>query len=122
MTLNGHAVEVRINAQDPDRGFTPTAGTLIDYRPPGGPGVRLDSHCVPGAAISPHYDSMIAKVIAWAPDRPRALDRMRRALCELRVDGPGLKTTIPFHQRVLGHSAFHAGDVWTDFLSRHFGM
>ncbi|CDR06340.1 acetyl-CoA carboxylase biotin carboxylase subunit [Streptomyces iranensis] len=120
--LRGHAVEVRINAEDPDRGFAPTPGTLTEFRTPGGPGVRVDSHCVPGADVSPHYDSMIAKLIVWASDRRAALDRARRALGETTVVGPGIRTTIPFHQRVLDHPAFRSGEVRTDFLPRHLGM
>jgi acetyl-CoA carboxylase, biotin carboxylase subunit len=119
VVLRGHAVECRINAEDPERDFAPAPGRLTEFRVPGGHGIRVDSHCVPGAVIPPHYDSLIAKLVAWAPDRGSALDRMRSALDELRVEGPGVRTTIPFHQRVLGHSAFRAGDVRTDFLAAH---
>jgi acetyl-CoA carboxylase biotin carboxylase subunit len=117
--LNGHAIECRINAEDPDRDFAPTAGKLDVYVPPGGPGTRVDSHCYPGWAIAPFYDSLIAKLIVWAPDRPSAIERMLRALDEFQVEGRGVKTTIPFHKRVLSNEQFRAGDVSTDFLE-HF--
>lgn len=117
--LTGHAIEVRVNAEDPDRGFAPTPGTLTEFRAPGGPGVRIDSHCVPGATIPPYYDSMIAKLVVWDADRPACLRRMRTALDELRVEGPGVRTTVPFHRRVLQHPVFRAGETHTDFVARH---
>src|SRR5207247_8433387 len=85
--LRGHAIECRINAEDPDRDFAPTAGRLDTYVPPGGPWTRVDSHCYPGWMISPFYDSLIAKLIVWAPDRDRAIDRMQRALSEFEISG-----------------------------------
>ncbi|HSV68060.1 MAG TPA: acetyl-CoA carboxylase biotin carboxylase subunit [Mycobacteriales bacterium] len=117
--VRGHAIECRINAEDPARGFIPTPGRLDRYRIPGGPWVRVDTHCVPGAMVSPYYDSMIGKLIVWGPDRASCIDRMLRALAEFEVSGPGMKTTIPFHQKVLAHPAFRGGDVATDFLERH---
>ena len=117
--LRGHAIECRINAEDPDRDFAPTAGRLDVYVPPGGPGTRVDSHCYPGWAIAPFYDSLIAKLIVWAPDRPSAIERMLRALDEFQIEGRGVKTTIPFHKRVLANEQFRSGDVSTDFLE-HF--
>jgi len=117
--LNGHSIECRINAEDPDKDFAPAAGRLDVYDPPGGPGTRVDSHCYPGWTIAPYYDSLIAKLIVWAPDRAAAIDRMDRALSEFRVEGRGVKTTIPFHRRVLANDRFRAGDVSTDFLE-HF--
>jgi acetyl-CoA carboxylase biotin carboxylase subunit len=120
--ITGHAVECRINAEDVRRGFAPTPGLLDDFRPPGGVGVRVDTHCVPGTTVSPQYDSMIAKVITWAPDRDGALDRMRRALAELTVTGRGVSTTVPFHEAVLDHPAFRAGQMRTDFVTRHMRM
>jgi acetyl-CoA carboxylase biotin carboxylase subunit len=119
VALNGHSIECRINAEDPDRDFTPAAGRLDVYEPPGGPWTRVDSHCYPGWTIAPYYDSLIAKLIVWAPDRGRAIDRMDRALAEFRIDGRGIKTTIPFHRRVLADERFRSGDVSTDFLE-HF--
>jgi acetyl-CoA carboxylase biotin carboxylase subunit len=117
--LRGHAIECRVNAEDPDRDFLPAPGRLDVFVPPGGPGTRVDTHCRPGTTIPPSYDSLIAKVIVWGPDRESALDRMDRALGEFRVEGPGVHTTIPFHRRVLGHPLFRKGDIATDFLEKH---
>jgi acetyl-CoA carboxylase biotin carboxylase subunit len=117
--LRGHAMECRINAEDPDKDFAPAAGRLDTYVPPGGPGTRVDSHCYPGWQIAPYYDSLIAKLLVWAPDRDGAIDRMDRALSEFQIAGRGVKTTIPFHRRVLASDQFRSGDVTTDFLE-HF--
>jgi acetyl-CoA carboxylase biotin carboxylase subunit len=119
VVLRGHALECRINAEDPDRDFAPAAGRLDVYVPPGGPGTRVDSHCYPGWVIAPFYDSLIAKLIVWAPDRLGAISRMERALSEFQVGGRGVKTTIPFHRRVLANEQFRSGDVTTDFVE-HF--
>jgi acetyl-CoA carboxylase biotin carboxylase subunit len=119
VTLRGHAMECRINAEDPDRDFAPAAGRLDTYVPPGGPWTRVDSHCYPGWMISPFYDSLIAKLIVWAPDREAAIERMTRALEEFEISGRGVKTTIPFHLRILAHPQFRSGDVTTDFVE-HF--
>jgi acetyl-CoA carboxylase, biotin carboxylase subunit len=116
--LRGHAIECRVNAEDPDKDFAPAAGRLETYVPPGGPWTRVDSHCYPGWTVSPFYDSLIAKLIVWAPDRERAIDRMQRALGEFQIAGPGVKTTIPFHQRILANPQFRSGDVSTDFVER----
>jgi acetyl-CoA carboxylase, biotin carboxylase subunit len=116
--LVGHAIECRINAEDPDNNFAPAAGKLDTYVPPGGPWTRVDSHCYPGWTITPFYDSLIAKLIVWAPDRDRAIDRMQRALSEFEISGRGVKTTIPFHRRVLDHPQFRSGDVTTDFVEQ----
>jgi acetyl-CoA carboxylase biotin carboxylase subunit len=89
------------------------------YSPPGGPGTRVDSHCYPGWTIAPFYDSLIAKLIVWAPDRESAIERMQRALSEFYIEGRGVKTTIPFHQSVLADEQFRSGEVSTDFLE-HF--
>jgi acetyl-CoA carboxylase, biotin carboxylase subunit len=117
--FRGHAIECRINAEDPSRNFAPAPGRLDAYVPPGGPWTRVDSHCYPGWMVSPHYDSLIAKLIVWAPDRPQAIERMLRALGEFVISGPGVKTTIEFHQRVLSNPVFREGDFATDFLERH---
>jgi acetyl-CoA carboxylase, biotin carboxylase subunit len=114
--LRGHSIECRINAEDPDKDFAPTAGRLDVYEPPGGPGTRVDSHCYPGWTITPFYDSLIAKLIVWAPDRAMAIERMDRALSEFRIEGRGVKTTIPFHRRVFENEQFRSGDVTTDFI------
>jgi acetyl-CoA carboxylase biotin carboxylase subunit len=118
LPLMGHAIECRINAEDPDNNFAPAAGKLDTYVPPGGPWTRVDSHCYPGWTIAPFYDSLIAKLIVWAPDRDKAIDRMQRALSEFEISGRGVKTTIPFHQRVLDHPQFRSGDVTTDFVEQ----
>jgi len=91
--LRGHAIEVRINAEDPAHGFAPAPGTIVRYREPGGPGIRVDSAAFDGMTITPDYDSLIAKLIVWAPDRDAALARLRRALDEFRIEG--VATTIP---------------------------
>ncbi|MFF4801837.1 acetyl-CoA carboxylase biotin carboxylase subunit [Streptomyces sp. NPDC001351] len=120
--VRGHAIECRINAEDPDRGFAPTPGLLENYRTPGGPWVRVDTDYVPGSRVSPYYDSMIGKLIVWGPDRATCLDRALRALSEFEVSGPGVHTTIPMHQEILGHPEFRRGGVATDFLERHFAL
>ncbi len=91
--LRGHAIEVRINAEDPARGFAPSPGTIVRYREPGGPGVRVDSAAFEGMTITPDYDSLIAKLIVWAPTRRRACERLQRALSEFDIEG--VATTIP---------------------------
>ena len=118
VVFKGHAIECRINAEDPDKDFAPTAGRLETYVPPGGPWTRVDSHCYPGWMISPFYDSLIAKLIVWAPDRERAINRMARALGEFEISGRGVKTTIPFHQKILQNEQFRSGDVTTDFVEQ----
>jgi acetyl-CoA carboxylase biotin carboxylase subunit len=118
VVLRGHSIECRINAEDPDNDFSPAAGRLDTYVAPGGPWTRVDSHCYPGWMVSPFYDSLIAKLIVWAPDRERAIARMQRALGEFQIDGKGVKTTIPFHQRVMANPVFRRGDISTDFVER----
>jgi acetyl-CoA carboxylase, biotin carboxylase subunit len=120
VVLRGHAMECRVNAEDPDKDFAPAAGRLDVYVPPGGPGTRVDSHCYPGWMIAPYYDSLIAKLIVWAPDREAAINRMDRALSEFRIEGRGVKTTIPFHRRILADEQFRTGDVSTDYLEHFF--
>jgi acetyl-CoA carboxylase biotin carboxylase subunit len=114
--LRGHAIECRVNAEDPDRDFAPAAGKLDVYVPPGGPWTRVDSHCYAGWSIAPFYDSLIAKLIVWAPTRGEAIERMDRALSEFQIEGRGVKTTIPFHRRVLADERFRSGDVSTDYV------
>ena len=89
-----------------------------EYLAPGGPWTRVDSHCYPGWMVSPFYDSLIAKLIVWAPDRDRAIDRMERALSEFQISGRGVKTTIPFHREILADPRFRSGDVSTDFIEQ----
>jgi acetyl-CoA carboxylase biotin carboxylase subunit len=112
----GHAIECRINAEDPARGFAPMPGVITAYRVPGGPGVRVDSHCFTGYRMPPDYDSLLAKVIVHAPDRDQARRRMRRALDEMVIEG--ISTTIPFHKKVMEDPEFASGDVTTDYLDR----
>jgi acetyl-CoA carboxylase biotin carboxylase subunit len=112
--LTGHAIECRINAEDPARGFMPSPGRVGDLRLPGGPGVRVDSHVFAGYVIPPDYDSLIAKLICWGRDRDEALARMRRALLELRVEG--VHTTAPFLLRLIDSAAFRDGAVHTRFV------
>jgi acetyl-CoA carboxylase biotin carboxylase subunit len=112
--LTGHAIECRINAEDPARDFAPSPGQVCGLRLPGGPGVRIDSHLFEGYRIPPYYDSLIAKIIAWGRDREEAIVRMRRALSEMRVEG--VHTTLPFHIRLLDDARFRAGDVHTRFV------
>jgi acetyl-CoA carboxylase, biotin carboxylase subunit len=112
----GHAIEVRVTAEDPDHDFRPSAGMITDVHWPGGPGIRVDSHIYAGYKIPTFYDSLIAKVIAWAPTRDEAIVRMKRALEETVIEG--VKTTIPFHLKVLDNAFFKRGVVYTDFIAR----
>jgi len=116
LQVDGHAIEVRINAEDPDHDFRPMAGTITDVHWPGGPGVRVDSHVYSGYRIPPNYDSLLAKIIAWAPTRDEAISRMDRSLRETVIEG--VKTTIPFHLRVLDNAFFRRGQVYTNFVPR----
>ncbi len=118
--FRGHALECRINAEDPTRDFRPSPGTLAQFIPPGGPGVRVDTHAYSGYIIPPHYDSLIAKVIAWAPTRAEAIARMRRALMEFVVSG--VPTTIPFHLHVLDNAFFRRGEIYTNFVQRRIDL
>ncbi|MGH2404997.1 MAG: acetyl-CoA carboxylase biotin carboxylase subunit [bacterium] len=114
--LRGHALECRINAEDPRHDFRPSPGVITAFHAPGGPGVRVDTHCYPGYAIPPHYDSLIAKLITWGRDRGEAIGRMRRALNEFEIGG--IRTTIPFHLRVVDNAFFRRGEVYTNFVQR----
>jgi acetyl-CoA carboxylase, biotin carboxylase subunit len=110
----GHAIEVRITAEDADHDFRPQTGVVERYLPPSGPGVRVDSHLYAGYEVPPHYDSLLAKLIVWAETRDAATARMQRALDEYVIEG--LTTTIPFHKRLLRHEGFIRGDTYTRFL------
>jgi acetyl-CoA carboxylase biotin carboxylase subunit len=110
----GHAIECRINAEDPARGFAPSPGRITRFVAPGGPGVRVDTHVEAGYLVPPWYDSMVAKLICWGRDRDEALRRSLRALGEMKVEG--VTTTIPFHQQLLQHEDFRAGRVNTRFV------
>jgi acetyl-CoA carboxylase biotin carboxylase subunit len=111
---HGHAIECRITAEDADKDFRPQTGVVEKYLPPGGPGVRVDSHLYTGYEIPPHYDSLLAKLIVWAETRDEAIARMQRALEEYVIEG--VTTTIPFHQRLLKHEGFISGDTYTRFI------
>jgi acetyl-CoA carboxylase biotin carboxylase subunit len=113
--IRGHAVECRINAEDPERDFLPVAGEIEFFLPPGGPGVRVDSHLYAGYVLPTSYDSLLAKIITWAATRKEALNRMHRALNECIITG--IKTTIPFHLALLEDPAFRAGTVSTGYVN-----
>ena len=117
IVTRGHAIECRINAEDPTRGFEPNAGVIEEYVAPGGPGIRLDSHLFPGYVAPPYYDSLLAKLIVWGQDRTEAIARAGRALEEFVIGG--IKTTIPFHQEILRDEAFRRGELSTDFIPQH---
>ena len=114
--INGHAIECRINAEDPDRGFAPSPGKLVQFIPAGGPQVRMDTHVYAGYMVPPYYDSLLGKLIAWGRDRTEALAVCRRALDEMVVEG--VKTTIPFQKRIIAHKNFSGGKYDTGFVER----
>jgi acetyl-CoA carboxylase biotin carboxylase subunit len=114
--LRGHAIECRINAEDPEREFAPSPGTVTEFYVPGGPGIRVDTHVYSGYVIPPHYDSMIAKLLAYGNTREEAIARMRRALEEFVI--VGVATTIPFHQAMMNDPDFVSGTFDTGSLER----
>ncbi|KWW11471.1 MULTISPECIES: acetyl-CoA carboxylase biotin carboxylase subunit [Peribacillus] len=114
VTFNGWSIECRINAENPEKNFMPSAGKIHMYLPPGGYGVRVDSAAYPGYSIPPYYDSMIAKLIVHAPTREEAIEKMKRALGEFVIEG--ISTTIPFHIKLLQHEQFVSGEFNTKFL------
>ena len=114
----GAAIEVRVNAENPDADFRPSPGTITTWQPPGGPGVRLDTHVVSGYRVPPNYDSMVAKLLVHQPTRAEAFAVMRRALREFVVEG--IHTTIPIHKRIFDDPAFVAGKVDTTYIEREF--
>jgi acetyl-CoA carboxylase biotin carboxylase subunit len=114
--LRGHVIEVRVNAEDPARNFQPSPGKIIAFHPPGGPGVRLDTHVYDGYTVPPFYDSLLAKLICQGSDREEAIARMQVALDGFIIEG--VTTTIPFLSRVMDNPRFRAGDVDTKFLER----
>jgi acetyl-CoA carboxylase biotin carboxylase subunit len=113
----GHAIECRINAEDPASNWAPASGKLTRFVPPGGPDVRVDTHGYTGYTVPPFYDSLLAKVIVYGRDREDAMNIMLRALREFACEG--IKTTIPFHQRLLAHPVFRSGDYYLDFLEKY---
>jgi len=113
----GHAIECRINAEDPLNNFMPAPSKIVRYAEPSGPGIRVDSGVYPGFTIPPFYDSMIAKLIVWAEDRPRAIERMKRALWEFQIGG--VRNNIPFHQVVMNNPQWIKGEYNTSFIPRY---
>lgn len=115
--IKGHAIECRINAEDSENNFMPSAGKVEQYIVSGGPGVRVDSHVYAGYEIPPYYDSMIGKLIVHGKNRDEAIERMKRALKDYVIEG--VKTTIPFHLRVLDNEVYRSGAVYTSFIEKH---
>jgi len=119
ITITGHAIECRINAEDPEN-FMPSPGTIKQFHVPGGPGIRIDSHLYSGYVVPPYYDSMVGKLIAHGEDRQSALARMRNALNEIVIEG--IKTNIPLHRRLIDDSNFAAGGTSIHYLERKLGL
>jgi acetyl-CoA carboxylase biotin carboxylase subunit len=119
VSLRGHAIECRINAEDP-KTFMPSPGLVTLWHPPGGPGIRIESHLYSGYKVPPYYDSMIGKVIAHGEDRSIAIARMRNALAEVVVEG--IKTNVPLHQEIFQHAAFQAGGTDIHYLEKRLGL
>ena len=120
LPVNGHAIELRINAEDPGNEFRPSPGTVTEYREPAGPWVRVDSWIASGTTVSQYYDNLIAKLVVWGRTRPEAIARARRALDEYRI--AGVATTIPAHRAVLSHPAFAAGEAHTRFVEDELNL
>jgi acetyl/propionyl-CoA carboxylase alpha subunit len=120
LKISGHAIECRINAEDPYNNFMPSVGKISTYIAPSGPGVRLDSGIYEGYEVTPFYDPMLAKLICWGDTRAEAIIRMRRALDEYKI--MGLKTNIPFHQHLMNMQRFLAGRYDTEFIEKEFEM
>jgi acetyl-CoA carboxylase biotin carboxylase subunit len=115
----GHAIECRINAEDP-KTFMPSPGLIHLWHAPGGPGIRVETHVYSGYKVPPYYDSMIGKIVAHGNDRPTAIARMRNALTEIVIDG--IKTNVPLHQEIFQHSAFQAGGTDIHYLEKRLGL
>jgi acetyl-CoA carboxylase biotin carboxylase subunit len=115
-TVGGAAIECRVNAEDPVRGFLPTPGLVEVYSPPGGPFTRVDGFAYPGLRVPRFYDPLLAKITMWAPDRDQAIARMERALGECRLSGPGLRTTIDFARDVLARPLFRTAKHTTGLV------
>lgn len=115
--LTGHAIECRLNAEDYDKDFRPSIGKIETLHFPGGPGTRVDSHLYAGYTIPPNYDSLVAKLICHGHDRAEAIERTRRALSETVIEGPGVKTTVPFHLKVMDNAFYRRGAIFTNFVS-----
>ena len=115
--IRGHALECRVTSEDPRRDFAPESGVLSRFLPPGGPGVRIDTHCYAGYFTPPYYDSLLAKVMTWGQDRDEAFDRMARALREMQIDG--IHTSIPYHLSLLADPDVRTNAVTIDFVAQH---
>ncbi|HEU4716691.1 MAG TPA: biotin carboxylase, partial [Bacteroidia bacterium] len=118
LKINGHAIEVRVYAEDPANNFLPDIGKLVTYRRPQGTGIRVDDGFEEGMDIPIYYDPMIAKLIAWGKDRNEAIERMLRAIAEYRITG--VETTLSFCRFVLEHEAFRSGNFDTHFIGKYF--
>ena len=114
--IQGHAIECRINAEDPANNFMPSPGLVTAYHPPGGIGIRVDGYIYAGYTVPPHYDSLVAKLIASGRDREEAIARLQRALSEFEIEG--IKTTIPLYQDILNDERFRSGTIFTNFLEK----
>jgi acetyl-CoA carboxylase biotin carboxylase subunit len=119
INFSGHAIECRINAEDSENGFAPSPGMINLYHPPGGPGIRVDSHAYNKYIVPPYYDSLIAKLIVHSGNRNASIARMRRALDEFVIEG--IKTTIPFHRKIMEDKRFLNRQVYTNFLDSFEG-
>ena len=115
--IKNHAIECRINAEDPDKDFIPSPGKIGKLYLPGGPGIRVDTHVYSGYTIPPFYDSLIAKIIAYAPTREETISKMSRALKEVTIEG--IKNTAPLHAKIMANEYFHEGNICTDFLPKY---
>jgi acetyl-CoA carboxylase biotin carboxylase subunit len=120
VTWTGHAIECRVTAEDPARGFAPNAGHISNVHFPGGPWVRIDTHLFSGYTTPPYYDSLLAKIIVWGRDRPEAIARMRRAVGETEIQG--VKTNLDYLSLVLSDPRFQAGEVDVEFVERHLAQ
>lgn len=118
--LNGHCIECRITAEDPDKNFAPASGTITRFDAPGGPGVRVDSHIYNGYTVPPFYDSLLAKILVFAKTRDGAITRMERALGEMHIEG--IATNLSFHRKLLQNEYFRRGELSTDFLARRMNV
>ena len=116
--IQGHAIECRINAEDPANQFMPSPGLVTAYEPPGGIGIRVDGYIYTGYTVPPHYDSLVTKLIATGKDREEAIARLRRALSEFKIEG--IKTTIPLYKEILNDERFRNGAIFTNFLETYF--
>ena len=117
--INGHAIECRITAEDPDKGFAPSLGTIENIIFPGGFGVRMDTHMYSGYTIPPYYDSLLGKLIVWGSDRSEAISRMTRCLSEFAIEG--VKTNIPYHLKIMANQYYRRGELSTSFIKTRMG-